>query len=540
MLALGLGAALAAPRLLPLGALMAWSTRAAIPFDVWHESTARLGPGALLGLVVPDALGHPARGFLLGTRLYENFQELRLYLGLPALVLAAAGALTARRHALAVVAVFALAAPTPLALALWLLPGFAGTGAARVLWLLPFLAPVLVAHGARALLRGERAPRVAAALAVALALAAAVHLGRAEPRRLGPLGSGLTPGGPPGVHLSPGAAWPAGPWLLAPTLGPLLLAAVTLGLTLLARRPGARRGAAALLVGLAAAELLREGHLYLSTSPVGAHHPDTPALRAARDAAGDGRALTRTPLMPNLLTGGGLRVVGAYGALHSARLLALLDALGERRWARQLLVPSELPAAWRDALGVRVVLDAPGAPPARDHEGLVLMRDGADLRLWAAPGALPRARLHPPEAVVEVADRAAALARIASPGFDPRRHALLETGRDGPPPAPDAPAPEPVEVLEDAPARVVLRVDAPAGGALVLADSFAPGWTCEVDRGRRLEVLPALVAVRGVLLEPGFSGVVTFRYRPPQLLAGVVVGLAALAALVALGRPLKA
>lgn len=523
--ALGLGALLAAPRLVPLGAFMAWSSREVVPFAEWHARTAQLGPEVLWRLLLPDIAGHPARGFLAEHEgMYTNMQELRLYPGLPVLVLALAGgaARGARRFAAAAAVAVVLAFPTPLAIVLWVVPGFAGSSPARVLWLLPFLTPVLCAEGMRALLLGRRGPLVAAGVVAAAAVVAALSLGTTAPLLLGPLSMGPWPGGLPGVH-----RFPDGLWLLSPTLGPLLLSLVTLGLVAGARH----RLAAAALVGLIAAELVREGQLYRSTAPVGAHYRPVPVARAALAAAGPDRALLRPPLFPHALMPAGLRGVGSYGALHSERLTALLGALGQPPDQRQLIVPVELPAAWRDALAVRVVLDAPGSPPPAELEGLVLLNDGRDARLWVAPEALPRARLHPPEAVVEVPDLRAALALVTADGVDPRQHVLLETGVAGAPPAADVEPPVGVEVLVDEPEEVVLRAAAPRGGVLVLADSFAPGWTCEADDGATLELLPAQVAVRGVRLPAGFDGTLSFRYRTPGLRAGLL--LAALAGVAA-------
>ncbi|MCO5170737.1 MAG: hypothetical protein M9894_30790 [Planctomycetes bacterium] len=530
-----LGGCLAAPRLLPLSALQGASSRAPIPVSEWLDRTVRLEPAHLLRAVAPDLGGHPARGVGGARTPYENVQELRLYLGLPVLALALAGVGRARTwpFALLTVGAVALAAP-PLAYGLWALaPGFKGTSPARVLWVLPLLALPLVAAGADALARGERRVVRAAAVVALAALALALVQGARAPALLGPLGQGPFPGGaPPGVHLGPRGAWPGGPWMLAPTLGPLLLAAATLVAAAVA--PARARLATAAVAALAAGDLLREAHVYTTSSPPGAYYPETPATRAAVAVAGSDRALVQPPLLPNVLAPHGVRAAGSYGSLHSGRYADLLAALGSPSPVRQFLEPSRLPPAWRDALAVRAVVTRGGDDPRRP-DGLTLVHEG-DERVWASATALPRARLHPPDAVVAVVDRRAALEAAGAAWLDPRRHVLLEQAAvaaapAAAPPPPTPPPPTPAEVVVDDPERVVVRVDAPAGGVLVVADAFAPGWTCATADGAPLPLLPAQVALRGVPLPAGFRGEVVFAYATPRRGAGLALGAAALVAL---------
>ena len=83
---------------------------------------------------------------------------------------------------------------------------------------------------------------------------------------------------------------------------------------------------------------------------------------------------------------------------------------------------------------------------------------------------------------------------------------------------------------------MVVSVDAPAGGLLVLADTFAPGWTATTGGGEPLELLPADVALRGVRLEAGFRGDVVFSYDLPRRRLGLLIGAAAAVLLALLAR----
>jgi hypothetical protein len=143
--------------------------------------------------------------------------------------------------------------------------------------------------------------------------------------------------------------------------------------------------------------------------------------------------------------------------------------------------------------------------------------------LYELPNAMPRAWL---PARAELAnDKAARLAALARPDFDPRQVVYLE--HEGPLPADAAPAAGEARVVRDEPEEVVLALDVRSAGWLVLADRWAPGWNAWVD-GRPTPVLVANHALRAVRVEPGARELV-FRYEPESWRDGLVafgVGLA--------------
>lgn len=550
--ALGFGVALSAVRLVPAVLELSQAERARIPWSVYFDSTVRLGPRHLLLALLPDALGGPLRGVsLLGApgERYANSHEVVLYVGLPVLALALAGVRRrARTVGLAALAGLALvlAFPTPLGWVLWaFVPGFSASAPVRVLWVVSLVAPVLAASGAQALLAGSRRPlAIGAGIgAVVVTLAAFVaspggvarllpaHIPPAQRERLAEglsrdvlrfTAPGLEPVGAPRPLQGVRGEGRAGV-LLSPSLGPVLLAAALLAALGLAR--WRRRAGASALVGVLVFELLHHGISYNPTSRPGELFRPTPTLERVRQVAGEGRVLLDRDFFPNLLTPFQVREVGGYTSSPAARTTALLSALAGRHPLQQLLAPLRLPPRWRDALAVRAVLTGPGREPSLP-DGLVLDRQGEDLTVWINPGALPRARVLPAEAVIACPDRAAALEVVSDPRrFDPTRQVALESP---PPLAASPPGAEPgtASIEVDEPERVEVRVDAPAGGVLLLADAWTDGWSVTDERGAPLAAVPADVALRGVVLPAGFSGRVVWTYAPPGQGAGALVSAA--------------
>ena len=77
--------------------------------------------------------------------------------------------------------------------------------------------------------------------------------------------------------------------------------------------------------------------------------------------------------------------------------------------------------------------------------------------------------------------------------------------------------------------QVVVHARSDRGGALVLTDAYAPGWTATVN-GQPAPIWPANYLFRGVSLPPGEHRVV-FRYAAPGYRAGRVAAMTALAVL---------
>lgn len=198
-------------------------------------------------------------------------------------------------------------------------------------------------------------------------------------------------------------------------------------------------------------------------------------------------------------------------------------------------------------MAARILIAGPQSPMfsgtwTNDGPRLRELQSSGDLRTFEIEGALPRA-YWVPTAQVEVGVDAAVSA-LSDPEFDGSRRCVVDAlspgiGRlDGAilreasaalPSLGDA-----VCSLEDAtPERVVIRVNAPREGIVVLCDTYLSGWRATVD-GRPAPMLIANGMFRGVAVPEG-SHVIEHRYRPYSYYAGAALSLLTLSAMLLAG-----
>ena len=180
------------------------------------------------------------------------------------------------------------------------------------------------------------------------------------------------------------------------------------------------------------------------------------------------------------------------------------------------------------------------------HAALTMPADGqfrrvhsGDVKVYQNVQALPRAYVAGRALVAD--DDGAALAAMDAAGFEPAQQVvllaeelaaagLLEQAAqlDG------HAAAAPVHVVSYRPEAVALDVTLDEHGALVLADTWYPGWQVTVN-GRPAALLRANYLLRAVLLPAGQHSVL-FEYRPATLRRGAALSLAAaLAAVILVG-----
>jgi hypothetical protein len=253
----------------------------------------------------------------------------------------------------------------------------------------------------------------------------------------------------------------------------------------------------------------------------------------------------------------GLRDLNYYSHAD-ARTLQPLRRLLDQNWQRLQLdadvgtrvagkgyLTTTLPAAllrhpWFDLVGLRFVLSNEAGldrPPFRLGEvvGPQLRGRGEAFFVHERPRALPRAFVVPKLEVL--ADDEAVLAALTAPTLAPAAQAYVVLGDlaaaidpDEIDAAPNGAPMRAVTFLQDHASHIELDVEAGAGRALVLADTFLPGWSASID-GEPATIVRCNHSQRLVALPDGACRVV-LHYTAPGLTAGL--SLAAFATLCAI------
>jgi hypothetical protein len=186
--------------------------------------------------------------------------------------------------------------------------------------------------------------------------------------------------------------------------------------------------------------------------------------------------------------------------------------------------------------GLRNVLSAYGVthvltPYPQQGTALGLLRREGHAYIYRVAGSA-RVRFVPSAVLVKSEQEAAA--RLLAAGFDPTReillhdapHSAVEGGsRDASPRKTAGRA----ELIREDSRELVIDAQAPGDGFLLLADSYYPGWSADVD-GVPTPIYRANIAVRAIRLAKG-RHVVRFVYEAPGFFRGLLVTLVALAVL---------
>lgn len=558
-LVLALAALLAAAQILPASALLPISERGA-GFGAVEGLKWSLMPARLPEAVLPRLFGDPTRlspaawwgGFLFEGR-YPFL--LSLYIGAIPAVLAAIGALHrgaagARRRGLFAVAAGALLLALGGNNAVYrpLFDAIAPLRQVRyperfVLAALPALA-LLAGYGIDRLRSGPLSRRGSVATAVAAAaafvLAAAAATAPLADRMLTALVR------VPAPFLASEAAPFVRGGLLRSALWALAEAAfLAAAVALLHKRRGAGAAPAACwgLVTVSGLSMILASTPALSTAASGWLSAPSP-LAAVVERGASAPRLHHAPRPPHLSVWAKTdevvwgyrydRFVYALLAGHPEHVSTALDAATDRMDLRDSAALgkdiSDLPAAARvralAACRVGLLLSYDSI----EDEGLVAgpVLEGFSrppLRAYRVRSVVPRVRWVGGARRLP-ADRTLAEA-LSDPGYDPRREVLLEGPRaetgGTPPPSGDAGE---AAVVEEAPERLLIAVRAPAGGFVVVADAFAPGWRAILD-GRAVPILRADGLFRAVAVGAGEHRL-EMAYRPAEVPAGFAASLAGL------------
>jgi hypothetical protein len=135
--------------------------------------------------------------------------------------------------------------------------------------------------------------------------------------------------------------------------------------------------------------------------------------------------------------------------------------------------------------------------------------------------ALPRAYV--PQQVETIQDDADRLEMMASPGFDPRRVAYVETPITLPSRCKGT-----AVIVDEIPTRVTVSLDMDTPGLVVLADLWDQGWNAYLN-DRQVPILRTNHALRGVVAPAG-QATLEFRYQPASFTWGLRLAAAGLLA----------
>jgi dolichyl-phosphate-mannose-protein mannosyltransferase len=168
-------------------------------------------------------------------------------------------------------------------------------------------------------------------------------------------------------------------------------------------------------------------------------------------------------------------------------------------------------SAFADLLGIRFI--ATGVPveeidSSLEPGDLDAIAHTKDAYVYENPRALPRVMLMTDWRVADFDE----LIRSGWPSVDPRRTVLLQHAPTGFSSGAAAGSGGTARLLRYANTEVMVKVDAPAGGILLLNDVWHPWWRARVDAAET-EILKANVIFRAVVVAPG-RHVVRFSFHP--------------------------
>lgn len=223
-------------------------------------------------------------------------------------------------------------------------------------------------------------------------------------------------------------------------------------------------------------------------------------------------------LIPNL---------GVYTGLASANNY---DPLVVGRWQRLTDLIKEADAASRVRL-LALLNIGYFVNNGSQQVGPALYTDGA-ITIQQVPNPLPRAYFV--TQVYYAKTEQEVISRITSPEFDSHREVII-MGSDAEVKTEVEAESGVIEVISAGANRVLLKVEAPTSGFVVLTDTFYRGWQATVD-GQPSPILSANLAFRAVAVPAGTHEIV-FSYRPRSFTIGlwvsaVTLGLIIIAAIV--------
>lgn len=459
-----------------------------------------------------------------------NFNERTLYVGVVALVLAfaalASGGRWRNKLPLVILAALGIAIPFGVPVAHWIgsdVPPLNRTKTSHMLLWFELAVPILGAFGLQELMERPRRQRrvwIVLTAATVVAIAAVVAVGPS----LHELRTTIN-------HLRTGISYSDSKIIALTSIGWWVIFAVLLGGALmLLRFTGHVRLAGAVVVLVVAVDLLHFSNGYQPmVSAKESSPPRPPAVAYLQQHSNGGRVVGLGPTLDeDYDTVYGLRDARGYDPPQpSYRYLHLWQLANPTQVA---VAPFQVPALTTvglrvmSLLGVHYLVEDPAEAPIVTLRRSVVYR-GLDAVIYANPSSIPRAIVA--QKIITVRGERAALARVASGGFDPNSEVIVEGGDVDAESLPAVSLGGTVSVTGEGNSTVSLVAHLKQASVVMLDDDMASGWTVTVD-GRARPHLTVDDVLRGVSVPAGTHTIV-WRYRVPGLRLGAILsGLAAL------------
>lgn len=259
----------------------------------------------------------------------------------------------------------------------------------------------------------------------------------------------------------------------------------------------------AVVIGLAVLDPLRVNAKFIQVVNPNVFFPrdDTTEFLIARDReAGPFRVFPLGGYQPNHFAFYGLEELAGH---HGNELGRYVDLIDQRRLGAQNLRVMKL-------LTVRYLVSP---RPLQAAPGLRAVHQGGRSVVYELEGAFPRAFL---VNAVEVVPDSLALDRLTSPGFDPRRTAIVDpesASRVGLVSGPLAEAAREedgtIRWLERGINQQRLEVESPGSALLIISENHYPAWQATID-GQPSPLFRANYTLRGLKIPPGRHEVVIY------------------------------
>jgi hypothetical protein len=511
------------------------SQRQPSSFEALFSEVGQLPLNYLVTLLFPDFFGSPTSPlcFTPGSKAYNNYNELCIYVGIGTLFLVVATLPFLRKRYIGFFWLTTLASIT-MAMGSLLyypmvrfVPGLNLSTPTRILYLFGFVMSILAALGAEELQACKEGKRGLILTAWALLLGVGIAVALCVQTRSGVVWATDT-----AVDLSR-----IQPALLAHfhilsnvILKPLLLTAISLYLLLgvmFVRREKQRNIFLGLLLVLLAYDLMSFGSSYNTVSPKAMAYPKTGAIEFLQKDRSLYRVITFGNFLSNAFVPFDIQDVGGYSSFYSRRYgeyLHLtqrgLDVSPPKQYSRWVFF-RYFGSSLLDLLNVKYLL-TPATEQIQSSK-LELVYDD-EIRIYRNRDCFPRIffvseYVHQDDAK----DAYETVGRFSAEDF--RKTVVVENLppsnyllRDGIQERATQAKIIPVAYQAN---RIELDVSAPTRGFLVISDAYHPRWEAKID-GREASVMRANYVMRAVPVPAGDHRVTLF-FRPDVLILGFVI-----------------